>query len=114
MELNPRRNPDLLLMLLFWGTFDVHGHTARTMSERAALPDLDTLNHEALKALIVAQHAQILSKGPTTCLARRRVSRAEELPHDHCQDQLRHSQHSGGRHRSASVSRMICSQRPLP
>src|SRR2546430_14049468 len=32
------------------------------MSERAALPDLDTLNHEALKALIVAQHAQILSK----------------------------------------------------
>src|SRR5258708_5329210 len=37
-------------------------HTARTMSERAALPDLDTLNHEALKALIFAQHAQILSK----------------------------------------------------
>jgi transposase len=32
------------------------------MSERVALPDLDTLNHEALKALIVAQHAQILSK----------------------------------------------------
>jgi hypothetical protein len=30
------------------------------MNERAALPDLDTLNHEALKALIVAQHAQIL------------------------------------------------------
>src|SRR5216683_3377446 len=37
-------------------------HTARKMSERAALPDLDTLNHEALKALIVAQHTQILSK----------------------------------------------------
>jgi transposase len=37
-------------------------HTARKMSERAALPDLDTLNHEALKALIVAQHEQILSK----------------------------------------------------
>src|SRR5439155_14343294 len=37
-------------------------HTARKMSERAALPDLDTLNHEALKALIVAQYAQILSK----------------------------------------------------
>src|SRR5258707_14926864 len=36
--------------------------TARKMSERTALPDLDTLNHEALKALIVAQHAQILSK----------------------------------------------------
>src|SRR6266849_3461314 len=36
-------------------------HTARKMRERAALPDLDTLNHEALKALIVAQHAQILS-----------------------------------------------------
>ena len=32
------------------------------MSERAALPNLDTLNHEALKALIVAQHAQILSR----------------------------------------------------
>src|SRR5207245_4060945 len=32
------------------------------MSERAALPDFDTLNHEALKELIVAQHAQILSK----------------------------------------------------
>jgi hypothetical protein len=30
------------------------------MNERAALPDPDTLNHEALKALIVAQHAQIL------------------------------------------------------
>src|SRR6202162_621726 len=37
-------------------------HTARKMSERAALPDLDTLNHKALKALIVAQHAQILFK----------------------------------------------------
>src|ERR1700730_4082946 len=37
-------------------------HTARKMSERTALPDLDTLNHEALKALIVAQHTQILSK----------------------------------------------------
>jgi transposase len=32
------------------------------MSERAALPDLDTLNPEALKALIVAQHEQLLSK----------------------------------------------------
>jgi len=29
-------------------------HTARKMRERAALPDLDTLNHKALKALIVA------------------------------------------------------------
>ena len=37
-------------------------HTARKMRERATLPDLDTLNHKALKALIVAQHAQILSK----------------------------------------------------
>ena len=37
-------------------------HTAPKMRERAALPDLDTLNHEALKALIVAQHTQILSK----------------------------------------------------
>jgi len=32
------------------------------MTQRAALPDLDTLNHEALKALIVAQHEQLLSK----------------------------------------------------
>jgi hypothetical protein len=32
------------------------------MTQRMTLPDLDTLNHEALKALIVAQHEQILSK----------------------------------------------------
>lgn len=32
------------------------------MTERATLPDLDTLNFEALKALIVAQHEQLLSK----------------------------------------------------
>jgi transposase len=32
------------------------------MTRRVALPDLDTLNHEALKALIIAQHEQILSK----------------------------------------------------
>src|SRR5882757_345588 len=32
------------------------------MSERAALPDLDMLNPEALKALVVAQHEQLLSK----------------------------------------------------
>ena len=31
------------------------------MTQRAALPDLDTLNPEALKALIVAQHEQLLS-----------------------------------------------------
>src|SRR5215472_9975451 len=37
-------------------------HTALTMTLRADLPDLDTLNHEALKALIVAQHEQLLSK----------------------------------------------------
>src|SRR6516165_9041555 len=36
-------------------------HTALTMTLRADLPDLDTLNHEALKALIVAQHEQLLS-----------------------------------------------------
>src|SRR5947208_15473368 len=40
----------------------VHCDAARTMSERAALPDLDTLNPEALKSLIVAQHEQLLSK----------------------------------------------------
>ena len=32
------------------------------MTHRAGLPDLDTLNYEALKALIVAQHEQLLSK----------------------------------------------------
>ena len=32
------------------------------MTLRASLPDLDTLTPEALKALIVAQHEQILSK----------------------------------------------------
>src|SRR6201997_1545933 len=32
------------------------------MTQRAAFPDLDTLNREALKALIVAQQEQILSK----------------------------------------------------
>ena len=32
------------------------------MTQRAGLPDLDTLNPEALKALIVAQHEQLLSK----------------------------------------------------
>lgn len=32
------------------------------MSQRVALPDLDTLTPESLKALIVAQHEQILSK----------------------------------------------------
>jgi Transposase C of IS166 homeodomain len=32
------------------------------MTQRAALPDLDTLNLEALKALIIAQHEQIHSK----------------------------------------------------
>ena len=32
------------------------------MTQRVTLPDLDTLNHEALKALIVAQHEQLLSK----------------------------------------------------
>jgi len=32
------------------------------MTHRAALPDLDTLTSEALKALIVAQHEQLVSK----------------------------------------------------
>ena len=32
------------------------------MTQRAGLPDLNTLNYEALKALIVAQHEQLLSK----------------------------------------------------
>jgi hypothetical protein len=37
-------------------------HTARTMTQRAALPDLDTLNQEALKALILSQHKQLLRR----------------------------------------------------
>jgi transposase len=37
-------------------------HTARTMTHRATLPDLDTLNPEALKALILAQHEQLSSR----------------------------------------------------
>ena len=32
------------------------------MSVRAVLPDLNTLNPEELKALILSQHEQILSK----------------------------------------------------
>ena len=32
------------------------------MTERAALPDLNQLNPEELKTLIVAQHQQLLSK----------------------------------------------------
>src|SRR5467141_2032854 len=53
-------------------------HTARKMSERAALPDLDTLNHEALKALIVAQHAQILSKDEQLLSKDERLASQEE------------------------------------
>jgi transposase len=43
------------------------------MTQRATLPDLDTLNPEALKALIVAQHEQLLSKEEQL------VSRDEEI-----------------------------------
>jgi hypothetical protein len=64
LHISPR---DLFSFLFFFNTqFSCtrknFWHTARTVSERAALPNLDTLNHEALKALIVAQHAQILSR----------------------------------------------------
>jgi transposase len=64
LHISPR---DLFSSLFFFNTqFSCtrknFWHTARTVSERAALPNLDTLNHEALKALIVAQHAQILSR----------------------------------------------------
>src|SRR6202163_2306765 len=57
-------------------------HTARKMRERAALPDLDTLNHEALKALIVAQHAQILSKDEQLLQRDEQLaSREQEIEH---------------------------------
>src|ERR1700674_1973845 len=54
-------------------------HTARKMSERAALPDLDTLNHEALKALIVAQHAQILFKDEQLASREEEIERLKML-----------------------------------
>jgi hypothetical protein len=43
------------------------------MTLRADLPDLDRLTPEALKALIVAQHEQLLSKDEQLC------SRDEEI-----------------------------------
>ena len=49
------------------------------MSERAALPDLDTLNPEALKALIVAQHEATSFQRGATRLARRRDRAAEAV-----------------------------------
>src|SRR6516225_5472380 len=50
------------------------------MSQRVALPDLDTLTPEALKALIVAQHEQILSKDEQLlCKEGQLSSLAEEI-----------------------------------
>ena len=50
------------------------------MTHRAALPDLDTLNPEALKALIVAQHEQILSRDEQLlCKEEQLASRDEEI-----------------------------------
>src|SRR6266568_3574526 len=53
-------------------------HTARKMSERAALPDLDMLNPEALKALVVAQHEQLLSKDAQLLSKDEQLLRKEE------------------------------------
>ena len=43
------------------------------MTQRAVLPDLGTLNPEALQALIIAQHEQLLHKDEQL------VSRDEEI-----------------------------------
>ncbi len=48
------------------------------MSERAALPDLDMLNPEALKALVVAQHEQLLSKDAQLLSKDEQLLRKEE------------------------------------
>src|SRR6266568_4542296 len=53
-------------------------HTARKMSERAALPDPDMLNPEALKALVVAQHEQLLSKDAQLLSKDEQLLRKEE------------------------------------
>ena len=42
--------------------FFLHGKKFLAYCARATLPDPDTLNPEALKALIVAQHEQLVSK----------------------------------------------------
>jgi transposase len=39
-----------------------HGHTARMVAPRATLPDLKKLNPDELRALIVSQHQQIVSR----------------------------------------------------
>src|SRR5215472_2260739 len=48
------------------------------MSQRVALPDLDTLTPDALKALIVAQHEQILSKDEQLLSKDEQLLRKEE------------------------------------
>jgi transposase len=48
-------------------------HTARTMTLRATLPNLETLNPEALKALIFLQHEQLLSQ------SKELLSKSEQL-----------------------------------
>src|ERR1700741_2795602 len=48
------------------------------MTQRMALPDLNTLNHEALKALIVAQHEQILSKDEQLLAKEEQLLRKDE------------------------------------
>ena len=52
------------------------------MTLRAALPDLDLLNHEALKALIVAQHQEIFSQHEQLLTQREQLaSRDAEIEH---------------------------------
>jgi transposase len=48
------------------------------MTQRAALPDLATLNPEALKALLVAQHEQLLSKDQQLLCKDEQLLRQEE------------------------------------
>src|SRR5713226_2614201 len=52
------------------------------MTLRATLPDLDTLNHEALKALIFIQHEQLLSKSEELLSKNEQLaSRDNEIEH---------------------------------
>jgi len=52
-----KQNYQQLICQEFWSW-----HTARKMVARTTLPDLDALDFDALKALIVAQHEQLVSK----------------------------------------------------
>jgi transposase len=75
-----------LLILFFRAFFSCaqksFWHTARTMTLRATLPNLETLNPEALKALIFLQHEQLLSQSEELlCKSEQLASREAEIEH---------------------------------